>query len=532
MSTLIQPPPEPGGPPDRVRGSAKVAAGIFLSRISGFVREMVFANYFGNSMAGDAWRAATKVPNLLQNLLGEGTLSASVIPIYSELIEEDRDEDASRFAGAILGLLTVTAASVALLGVLLAPFFVGIIFSDWGAEQQALTTSLVRIVFPMTAILVVSAWSLAILNSHRRLFLSYVAPVAWNAAMIGALLLAGERWGWRDGDLAMALAWGALIGGGLQLLVQLPTVLRLLGEFRPSISLEVGGVRSSIQAFFPALAARGAVNLSGYLDLFLAGFLAVGALSALGYAQVLYLLPISLFGASVAAAELPELSRERSRWGEEGRAVLEKNLTRSLYFVLPSAVAYVAFGDAIVGALFGRGEFADADVLLVWIVLATYSIGMPASSQSRILTSVFFAQRDTRRPAAIAYARVGLSGAVALLLMFPLDRAEIGADLRLGAVGLACGATLGAWLEFFLLRRALRSREILREAPKIGWIRIALACALATGGGWAVKELLPELPSWMTMIAILGPYGVVYLGATYLLGVSAPLEDMIRRRRR
>jgi len=526
--------PEKPSSPDgiqRGRGSAKVAAGIFLSRIAGLVREGIFANYFGNTASGDAWRAASRLPNVLQNLLGEGTLSASFIPVYAELLEQKRDAEAARFAGAIFGLLALVAGALAFLGIILAPFLVGLIFPLWDAEQQALTTALVRILFPMTAILVLSAWSLGVLNSHRRLFLSYVAPVAWNAAMIGTLLLVGGRWGWREGELAVGLAWGALLGGVLQLAVQLPTVMRLLGEFRPSISLQVEGVRGAIRTFFPALASRGAVNLSGYLDAVLAGLLATGALSAIGYAQILYLLPISLFGASVAAAELPELSRERLHWGEESARVLQKNIMRSLYFLLPSAIAYLAFGNIIIGALFGRGLFGEADILLVWAVLGVYTLGLPASALSRVLSSVFFAQRDTRTPAGIAYARVALSAVVGLLLMFPLDRTGIGGGLRLGAVGLAFGATAGAWLEFTLLFRALKKTAFISPIRNHGLTRVLLAAGVAAAVGLAVDRILPPLQPWLHLLCVLLPFGGVYLGMTYLLRAADPLRELLARRR-
>jgi putative peptidoglycan lipid II flippase len=272
------------------------------------------------------------------------------------------------------------------------------------------------------------------------------------------------------------------------------------------------------------------VNLSGYLDAILAGFLATGALSAIGFAQILYLLPISLFGASVAAAELPELSRERSHWGEESARALQKNIMRSLYFLLPSAIAYLAFGDTIVRALFGRGLFGEADILLVWAVLGVYTLGLPASALSRVLSSVFFAQRDTRTPAAIAYARVALSAVVGLLLMFPLDRTGIGGGLRLGAVGLAFGATAGAWLEFTLLRRALRKRAFISPVRNGGLTRVLLAGGVAAVVGLAVDHILLPLHPWLHLICVLLPFGGVYLGMTYLLNAADPLKELLARR--
>jgi putative peptidoglycan lipid II flippase len=533
----------------RVRASATVAAGILSSRLAGLVRERIFAHFFGASPVADAWRAALRMPNVLQNLLGEGTLSASFIPIYSELLEEKRDEEAARFAGAIFGLLTLAAGLMAVLGILLAPLLVGLFFAGFDPDRQALTVTLVRILFPMTALLVVSAWALGILNSHRRFFLPYVAPVVWNAAIIAALLVGGLQWGLDGEGLARVMAWGALIGGGLQLLVQLPTALRLLGEFRPSLSLQVEGVREAIANFVPVVMARGAVNLGGMLDYALAAFLAAGAVASMGYAQTLYVLPISLFAMSVAASELPELSRNRR---EEARAGLaddvEQARVRVAYFLIPSAVGYLFLGDVITAAVFQTGAFGQAEVLVTWGILAAYALGMPASAQSRLLSSAFYALRDTRTPARIAYLRVVLSLGVGATLMFPMDRIEVG-PLRLGAAGLALGATVAAWTELFLLRRALRPKlragsgagapdeggtgAGIREPSVHGggdFSRLVLAAALAAAAGVGIHLVLPPgLHPWTVALGTLLPFGGVYLAATLALGVGRPLKSLLNR---
>ncbi|MEJ2541608.1 MAG: lipid II flippase MurJ, partial [Gemmatimonadota bacterium] len=169
-----------------------MGAGILLSRISGIVRDAAVAFYLGSGRQAEVFFAGLKAPNLLQNLLGEGTLSASFIPVYARLLEEGREEEAGRFAGAVLGLLAVTAYGVALLGVVSAPLVAAILVPRWGPEAQLLLTRILRILFPMTATLVLSAWALGILNSHRRFFVSYVAPVLWNGALITAAVMAGS----------------------------------------------------------------------------------------------------------------------------------------------------------------------------------------------------------------------------------------------------------------------------------------------------------------------------------------------------
>jgi putative peptidoglycan lipid II flippase len=259
-----------------------VGAGIFFSRISGFVRDVIFAYFFGNTGLADVWRVSLKAPNVIQNLLGEGTLSASVIPVYAEFLEEGREEDAGRFAGAVLGILMVVAGGAALVGILLAPALVPIVLFRWDPDKLALTVVMVQILFPMTAVLVVSAWALAILNSHRRFFVSYVAPVAWNGAILLTMAALGFGMNWTGSTLLVAVAWGAFAGGVLQLAVQLPFVVPLLAHFRLSLSRTASGVGEAIRNFIPVVAARGVVNIGSLIDLFLAALLVEGAVAALG----------------------------------------------------------------------------------------------------------------------------------------------------------------------------------------------------------------------------------------------------------
>ena len=530
----------------RSRAAFLVGAGIFFSRISGFIRDIVFAFFFGNTGLADVWRVALKTPNVIQNLLGEGTLSASVIPVYAEFLEEERAEDAGRFAGAALGILLVAASGAALLGVLLAPALVPLVLIRWDVEKVDLTVTMVQILFPMTAVLVASAWALAILNSHRRFFVSYIAPVAWNGAIIATLVGLGFGLGWSGRALVLAVAWGALAGGVLQFTVQVPYVIPLLRHFRLSLNRRVTGVREAIQNFIPVVAARGVVNIGSLLEVFVAALLAEGAVAALGYAQTLYLLPISLFGMAIAAAELPELSRQRAVPRTELADQISVALERIHFLVIPSAVAFLLFGDLLIGGIYQRGSFLATDTPVVHAVLAAYSLGLLATAGSRVLSSAFYALRDTRTPARMAYLRVFVTLAVGIPLMFPLDRFGSG-GLRFGAVGLALGSATAAWLEYILLRRSL-SRAVGPHGPRPGvrW-RIAVA-ALAAGmvailAKWTLGSTVPrrdalvfewlgERLDWLVLptlaVGTALAFSVVYLAVSSRLGVRAPLGRLLR----
>ncbi len=213
------------------RSAFFVGAGILISRIVGLVRQRVFAHYFGTSAAGDAFTAAFRIPNFLQNVFGEGALSASFIPVYSKLLAQDNEEEASRVASAILALLALVTASIVLVGVLFTPYFIDVIAWGFKGETRELTIRLARILFPGAGLLVMSAWCLGVLNSHHRFFLSYTAPVVWNVAIITSLLMFGGRVG--QFPLAEVAASGSVIGSALQFGVQLPTVLSLHAPSQP-----------------------------------------------------------------------------------------------------------------------------------------------------------------------------------------------------------------------------------------------------------------------------------------------------------
>jgi putative peptidoglycan lipid II flippase len=543
----VEPPtPTPAAP--AARGStaaALVGAGILLSRIVGLVRERVLAIYFGTGLQADVWSAGLRLPNVLQNLLGEGTLSASFIPAYSALLGQGRTKEAGRLAGAMFALLLAIAGAVALLGVLLAPVLVTLL-PGFETERRELMISVIRIVFPMTGVLVLSAWALGILNSHRQFFLPYFAPVLWNAAIIGALVAFGSRLD-LDG-LLLAAAWGALAGGVLQLAVQLPSVLKLDREIRLNSGRDQPAFREAVAKAAPAIMGRGVVQLSSYVDLVLGSLLAIGALARLRYAQTLYMLPISLFGISVAAAELPDLARDREFATHALRERAVGAVRRVAFYVVPSVVAFLVLGDVLVAGLFRAGKFGAPDVPVVWLTLVGYSVGLLASTSTRVYQSTFFALRDTKTPARVAGLRVLAAFVAGSLLMLQFEPirlfgyaipagvfANVNIDgVPLGPLGLAVGAAIGAWLEWWLLKRRL--------VAKIGPVgtgagllaRMGAAALVAAGAGRGVAAFVPW-PPLPTALIVAAVFGVVYFAVARVVGLDEARElpaALLRRVRR
>ena len=524
-----------------------VALGIMASRVLGLVRWSLTARYFGSGAHADVLRAAFQAPNALQNLLGEGTMSAAFIPVYSKMLEEGRPEAAGRFAGSILGLLTAVVCTGVLLGIWLAHPICSILMPGYVADaaeiaqgrrevdRLLLAVDMIRLAFPMAGILVLSSWALGVLNSHRRFFMPYFAPVLWNVAIIGTLLGVGSLIGLTPGDLGgetetsilpeeltrllTAVFVGGLVGGLLQFLVQIPSVVLVLKGFRFSLSTRVDGVRRALNAVVPALAGRGVAQISAYLDILLATYLVGGAVASLGYAQVLYILPISLFGLSVAAAELPELSRIGSNSLPRMAERINAGLRQGLFLAIPTALGYIALGYVIIGAIYRGGLFDVDDNWLAYVILATYSLGLLATVSSRLLQNGFWALGDTRTPARMAMIRAAIALTVAIPVMFALDRLSVSlitgpgtSELYFGAVGLAFGSAVASWIEWWLLGRVLKRRLENTFTPwrAAGTMATFVIAALVPSGIlWYFAQSWP--PVWLGIMV------TAVFAATYLL---------------
>jgi putative peptidoglycan lipid II flippase len=508
-----------------------VAAGILLSRIMGLVRQRVFSHYFGLSDAADIFSAAFRIPNLLQNLFGEGVLSASFIPVYANLLARKDEEESGRVAGAVLSILALTTSAAVLAGVLATPYLIEAIAPGFHGAKRELAIRVTRILFPGAGLLVLSAWCLGILNSHRKFFLSYTAPVIWNVAMIATLVLYGGRMG--QFPLAETLAWGSVAGSALQFGVQVPAVLGLAKRLRLTLGLASESVRTVVRNFGPVFISRGVVQISAYIDQLLASLLPTGAVAGLMNGQLLYTLPVSLFGMSVSAAELPVMS---SALGDQReveqilRRRLDAGLRRIAFFIVPSSAGFLALGDVIAAAILQTGRFTHADSVYIWGILAGSSVGLLASTLGRLYSSTYYALRDTRTPLKFAIVRVAVTAALGYAMAIPLPRA-LGIDPRWGVAGLTASAGLAGWLEFAFLRRTLNRRIGPTGLPLSLVVKLWIASIAAAAAGWAVKLAIGHRNPILAAALILTPYGLVYFGvaaAFRLEEVRAVLRRLLK----
>ena len=511
------------------RPDTAVGAGILVSRFAGLLRVRLIAREFGqNSIAVDAFNAAFRIPNLLQNLFGEGALSGSFIPVHSGLRSRGEHEAAAQVARTFFAILTSGIAVLVLLGVLAAPMLVELVAPGFSGEKRELAVRLVRILFPGAGILVASAWCLGVLNSHGHFLLAYLAPVGWNAAMIGTLLLFG---GQRDlNQLAIALAWGSVVGSLIQFGVQARQAWALTRH-----DLRFGmtePVRQVVRNFMPVLVSRGAVQLTGYIDTMIASLLPTGAVTGLTNAQILYTLPVSLFGIAISASELPAMSGDAARDQAPGARFealsrrIDAALRRMAFFVVPSAVAFAVLGDVIAGVLLQTGRFTATDSRYVWAILAGSSIGLLATTMARLYSAAHYAVGDTRSPLRFALLRLVVVTTLGYLCAIVLPPA-----LRIapqwGAAGLTSSAGVAGWIEFALLRASLNRRigdTGLRPAHAG---RLWLAAGVAGIAAFLVRRTLPAMGPLFTGAIILPLYGGLYLGLAALTGI--PLPGLRRR---
>ncbi len=471
------------------------------TRLLGLVRERVFAHFFGLGLEADAFRAALKIPNVIRNLLGEGTLSASFIPVYAQMLERGETDAARRLAGAVVSFLLLVASIASVAGILLAPAITRVVAFGFGEEARMLTASLVRILFPMSGMLILSAWCLGVLNTNRRFFVTYAAPALWNVAQIATLVtLGGVLMG---ADLVRALAWGALAGTVLQLIVQLPATLRFTGRIRWTLNRNVGGFRKVVRAWLPVIAGAGALQISSLVDIQLAALLGQGAVANLGYAQLIGILPVSLFGISVAAASLPELSREAITASPSAiQDRLSESIRRIWFFVLPSAAAFVAISPAIVGLILQSGAFDASSTQAVAVVLMGIGFGLPAAALIRLLASGHYAFGDTKAPVRISFASITVSAVSGYVLM-----------QQFGVLGIALGGAIGAYTNALLNLVALHRRVgSVLSSVTLRYSAIAMLGAAAAGlAARGAVPLVSDLPVSLRGLVVMAVFGAVYL---------------------
>jgi putative peptidoglycan lipid II flippase len=512
------------------RGARLVAAGILASRIVGLVRGWLFARYFASGMQADAYNAASRIPNVLRNLLGEGAISASFVPVYAAALERGDERGAKALANALLGVLLLGVSVLTVTGVVLAPVLTSVFDGKMSPATAALTTKLLRIMFPMTGLMVLSGWCLGVQNAHRRFFMSYASAVMWSLAQIALLAFGGNPKTADLDRLVWLLSWATIVGSILQISAQMPQVLRLMGgSLRPALNFAAVGLRDVLKNFAPVVTALGLFQISSLIDLWIALQLKEGSTANLFYATQLYLLPLSLFGVSTAAAALPQLSRDRASGNTAALAEgVSRGWEQALFYTIPSSIAFITIGDFIVALLYESGRFGPDERAIVHFVLIGFAIGLVAYASSRVFTSSYQAAQDYGTLWRSAIVAIVISTVASVALSLPFRESDN------AVAGIAAGAALGAFVNFTLLFRGLRKHvgAVDVSGPRRVATRAALATLAAVAVTFAVRLATPDAPMRLRAVGEIGLYCAVYLWAARAQGLdeASRLLNGLRRR--
>ncbi|MEW8255906.1 MAG: murein biosynthesis integral membrane protein MurJ [Candidatus Thiodiazotropha taylori] len=497
------------------RSFAAVGSYTMLSRVLGFVRDLVLARMFGANAATDAFFVAFKIPNFLRRLFAEGAFSVAFVPVLSEYRTQRSESELRGFVDNMAGTLGLIVLLVSLVGVIAAPILVMIFAPGFWNEAEGkyeLTVEMLYLTFPYLFFITLTAFAGSILNAHNRFSVPAFTPVLLNLSLIGCAV-------WLSPMLdepVKGLAWGVLIAGIVQFLFQLPFLGRLRLLPRPRVAFKDPGVKRVMRLMIPALFGVSVSQLNLLLDTLIASFLVSGSISWLYYSDRLMEFPVGVLGVALGTVILPNLSRKHAEASAtEFSRTLGWALRLNLILGVPAAVGLFLLAGPMLATLFFSDAFNRHDVDMATLSLMAYTPGLMAIMLIKILAPGFYARQDTKTPVRIGIIAMVANMVLNLILVFPLAHA-----------GLALATTLSSWLNAYLLYRALIKQGIYRPDP--GWpmllLRITLS-ALAMGlmlwwGAGAVDGWL-EAGSWDRVWRLAGLIVVamlLYFASFFLLG--------------
>ena len=506
------------GSNNMARQGSVVAAMTLLSRISGLARDVVLSYLFGASQIADMFFVAFRIPNFFRRLFAEGAFNQAFVPV---LMQHKAAGQAQllNFIASLSGLFASALTLFVVAGVLFAPALTALFapgFLD-KPDVYSQTSELVRITFPYLGLISLTAYAAALLNAHGYFALPAVTPVLLNVCLMLAAMVA--IFGWVDVQPVVIVAWGVVVAGVAQFLVQLPALGRLGLLPRPNLDTKQEGVRQVGKLLLPAVFAASVAQINALVNTILASTLVSGSIAWLYYADRLLELPIGLVAVALGTVILPHLSSMVARNDQQRfNATLDWGLHLGLMLALPAAVALWLLAEPLVAVMFASfgGAMTEYDVRMAAAALEMFALALPGFVLVKVLQPAFFANQDTRTPfryAAIAVA-VNLVGSLATFTW-------------LGHVGLALATALSAWTQALLLLYGLSVRGLYQMGrPLLGWSLRALFCSVLLAAGlWyfspADSEWLAMLPlarvGWLALVVVVSLVG--YAVALFLFGL-------------
>ena len=492
-----------------------VSAMTMLSRISGLLRDMVLSYFFGATNVADAFFVAFRIPNFFRRLFAEGAFNQAFVPVLAEYSQRPAAE-LRRFVAVMAGNLSAVLLPVVLIGVLCAPALVMVFapgFWDDGGRYQ-IAVDMVRITFPYLGFISLTAFAGAVLNCHHRYAVPAFTPVLLNLSLISAVLFAADLFA----EPVLALAWGVLVAGFVQLAFQLPALQRFGMVVRPRVEFRDPGARQVGRLLGPALFAASVNQINSLIDTMLASTLVVGSISWLYYSDRLFELPIGVVAIALGTVLLPNLSRlhtaneevdedaaaherARARFG----AMLDWGMRVGALLGLPAAVALFGLSVPLIATIFLRGELTDVDTLMAALSLQAFALGLPALVWVKVLAPGYFARQDTATPFRFATLSVATNVTLNLAMFW-----------WLGHVGLALATSAAGWVNALLLLRGL-VRTGHYQPGRALLLTVVRAGAGATAMLGAILWLIPAAPEWLAMGEL---DRVAWMAAAVALGVA------------
>ncbi len=523
---------EPHGGHGFLRSAGTVSAAVFLSRITGLVREMAMARLFGAGAVYDAFLLGFRIPNLTRDLFAEGALSAAFVPTFTRYLATKGRREAAELSNLTATLLLATAGATCALGMIFSPELVRLMAPGFERVpgKFALAVLLTRVMFPFLALVALAAQAMGVLNACGRYGVPALASAVFNVASvaIGVGLGFTVGRGWRQGPI-VCMAIGVVTGGALQLLWQAPGLWRAGFAFRPRWNPRHPGVQSIARLMLPAFLGNAAVQINVMVNTNIAssltdaaGHVIDGPVSWLGYAFRFLQLPLGLFGVAIAAATLPEISHSaaRARMGEFG-AVLGRSLRMTLFLAIPSSVGLAVLGHSMIGAVYQWGRFQASDTQQTAAALACYAVGLAGYSAVKLLAPAFYALDDARTPMLVSVASIAVNAVAALLLAKQLGMGHAGLALSTSIV-----AMVGAAALFALLRARLAGMGAPLDGRRLGVsaFRTCAASAATAAACLASSHAVHALAgagkaAQLADVAVSIPLGAaIFCAAAYAMG--------------
>ncbi|WP_256470548.1 murein biosynthesis integral membrane protein MurJ [Alkalimarinus coralli] len=507
-----------------LRSSSVVGSMTMLSRILGLVRDIVIARYFGAGAGADAFFVAFKIPNFLRRLFAEGAFSQAFVPVLSEYRTNHTLRDVRTLINSVAGVLGMVLLVVTLLAVAGAPVLTAVFAPGFIGDEEkfSLASDMLRLTFPYLLLISLTAFAGSILNSYGRFAVPAFTPVLLNLCLISSAIWLSPLFE----HPIIAMAWGVLVAGMLQLFFQFPFLLRLGLLPRPKLDYRHEGVIRIMRLMLPALFGVSVSQINLLLDTVLASFLKTGSVSWLYYSDRLSELPLGVFGVAIATVILPSLSRKHTRDSSDAfAATLDWALRVVLLIGFPAATALLLLAEPLLATLFYHGELTEVDVAMSTLSLRAYASGLMAFMLVKVLAPGYFSRQDTKTPVKIGVIAMVVNMVFNLILIWPLAH-----------TGLALATALSAWLNAYLLYRGLQKDGVYWLQEGWGKFLAQLLVSLLVMSG-VILMLLYQFPDWLLMsvmerisylavIVISG--GVSYFLALHLSGVR--LASLVARR--